>query len=36
VRNRIDAATYRVWLKYALFAMAIILAGQYGWNAYAD
>ena len=36
VRNRIDAATYRVWLKYALFAMAIILAGQYGWNAYRN
>jgi uncharacterized protein len=35
VRSRIDAATYRVWLKYALFAMALILAGQYGWNAYA-
>ena len=29
IRNRIDAPTYRRWLKGALFAMALILCGQY-------
>lgn len=29
VRNRIDAATYRQWLRRALFVMAVILVGQY-------
>lgn len=29
IRNRIDAATYRQWLKGALFVMAVILIGQY-------
>lgn len=29
IRNRVDAATYRRWLKYALFAMAFILLGQF-------
>lgn len=29
VRNRIDAATYRQWLKQALFVMAMILLVQY-------
>lgn len=28
IRGRIDAATYRVWLKRGLFAMALILLGQ--------
>jgi uncharacterized protein len=33
IRNRIDAVTYRVWLKRALFAMALVLLAQYayGW-----
>jgi len=35
VRNRIEAATYRRWLKLALFAMALMLAVQYAWKAYA-
>jgi uncharacterized protein len=29
IRNRIDARTYRTWLKRALFAMALILLGQF-------
>ena len=29
IRNRIDAATYRQWLKGALLVMAVILVGQY-------
>lgn len=29
IRSRIDAATYRQWLKGALLAMAVILIGQY-------
>ena len=29
IRNRIDAATYRQWLKGALFVIALILCGQY-------
>jgi uncharacterized membrane protein YfcA len=29
IRNRVDAATYRRWLKYALGAMALILFGQF-------
>ncbi|MDH5534130.1 MAG: sulfite exporter TauE/SafE family protein [Betaproteobacteria bacterium] len=32
IRSRIDAATYRVWLKRALFAMALILLGQYAYG----
>jgi uncharacterized membrane protein YfcA len=31
IRNRIDAATYRTWLKRALFVMALILLMQYGY-----
>ena len=33
VRNRIDAGTYRTWLKRALFAMALVLVTQYAWLA---
>ena len=29
IRNRVEAATYRRWLKYALAAMAVILLGQF-------
>lgn len=29
VRDRLDAATYRKWLKRALFAIALLLVGQY-------
>jgi hypothetical protein len=31
IRNRIDAATYRVWLKRALFVMALVLFAQYAY-----
>jgi len=31
VRDRIDAATYRRWLRRALFAIALILIVQYGY-----
>ena len=33
VRNRIDAATYRSWLKRALFVIALILLAQYAYAA---
>jgi uncharacterized membrane protein YfcA len=29
IRNRIDARTYRTWLKRALFVMALLLCGQF-------
>jgi uncharacterized membrane protein YfcA len=29
IRNRVDAATYRRWLKQALLAMAALLVGQF-------
>jgi uncharacterized protein len=29
IRNRVEAATYRRWLKYALAVMALILLGQF-------
>jgi uncharacterized membrane protein YfcA len=32
VRGRIDAETYRRWLKWALFAMAIVLIAQQLWR----
>lgn len=34
VRRRLDAATYRAWLKRALFAMAIILCAQFLYGKY--
>jgi len=33
IRNRIAAATYRVWLKRALFVIALILLAQYAFAA---
>jgi uncharacterized membrane protein YfcA len=35
IRNRVDAATYRRWLKQALLAMAALLIGQFLWLARA-
>lgn len=32
MRNRIDGATYRRWLKWALLAMAVLLVGQEAWS----
>lgn len=31
IRNRIDAAAFRLWVKRALFAIALGLLGQYAW-----
>ncbi len=31
IRNRIDAATFRIWVKRALFVIALVLLGQYGY-----
>ena len=31
IRSRIDAATYRTWLKRALFVIALILLTQYAY-----
>jgi uncharacterized membrane protein YfcA len=33
VRDRIDAPTYRRWLRRALFAIAVVLIAQYGYEA---
>jgi hypothetical protein len=35
IRDRIDAATYRTWLKRALFVMAVILCAQFLYAALA-
>ena len=35
VRARLDAAAYRRWLKRALFAIAVLLCGQYAWTKIA-
>jgi uncharacterized protein len=32
VRNRLDAVTYRLWLRRALFVMAVILLAQYAYG----
>ncbi len=32
VRSNVDAATYRGWLKRALYVIAIVLLAQYGWR----
>lgn len=32
IRNRIDALTYRRWLRGALLAIAIVLCAQYAWD----
>ncbi len=36
IRDRIDAPTYRLWLRRALFAIAIILIAQYGYGLTID
>ena len=33
IRSRIDALTYRRWLKHALLAIAVVLCAQYIWGA---
>jgi len=35
IRNRIDAATFRVWVKRALFVIALVLLGQYLYSLFA-
>ena len=35
IRNRIDAATFRLWVKRALFVIALVLLGQYGYSLMA-
>ena len=32
LRNRIDAPTYRTWVKRALFVIALALLAQYGYS----
>ena len=36
VRNRIDAAIFRIWVKRSLLAIALALLVQYGYNAWHD
>lgn len=35
IRSSVDAATYRRWLKRALFAIAILLLAQYGYASWS-
>ena len=35
IRNRIDAATFRIWVKRALFVIALGLLAQYAWSRLA-
>jgi hypothetical protein len=35
LRNRIDAATYRVWVKRALFVISLTLLAQYAYSRVA-
>jgi len=35
IRNRIDAATFRLWVKRALFVIALVLLGQYAFSRFA-
>ena len=35
IRNRIDAATFRLWVKRALFVIALVLLGQYAYSRFA-
>ncbi len=35
IRNRIDAVTFRIWVKRALFVIALVLLGQYAWSLLA-
>ena len=32
MRHRIDARTYRIWVKRALFVIALVLLAQYAWS----
>lgn len=36
IRSRVAAATYRRWLRYALFAVALILLAQYAYTKLAN
>lgn len=36
LRSRVDAATYRRWLKYALFVMALLLLAQFAYRLHAQ
>jgi len=35
IRNRIDAATFRVWVKRGLFIIALGLLAQFAWSQFA-
>jgi len=35
IRHRIDAATFRLWVKRALFVIALVLLAQYAWSLLA-
>ena len=35
IRDRIDAATFRLWVKRALFVIALVLLGQYAFSRFA-
>ncbi len=35
IRSRIDAATFRVWVKRALYVIALVLIAQYGYSLVA-
>jgi len=35
LRERIDAATYRRWLRKALWLMALLMVGQFATSAFA-
>lgn len=35
IRNRIDARTFRLWVKRALFVIALVLLAQYAWSLLA-
>jgi hypothetical protein len=32
IRGRIDAASYRRWVRVALFVIAVFLIGEYGYS----
>lgn len=35
IRNRIDARAFRIWVKRALFVIALVLLGQNAWSLFA-
>jgi uncharacterized membrane protein YfcA len=35
LRDRVDAETYRIWVKRALLVIALVLVGQYAWSLIA-